>query len=76
MTGGGHLATRNAGFIACLAGALTMISGRYAAGAPSWLVYVGVSVIVFGWGLFVLSMFRRAADARARGDGSRVKSPL
>jgi hypothetical protein len=74
MTSGGHLATRNAGFVACLAGALAMISGRYAAGAPSWLIYVGVSVIVFGWGLFLLSMVRRAADARARMRTPEVKS--
>jgi hypothetical protein len=64
--------TRNAGFVACLAGALAMISGRYMAGAPAWLVYVGVAGIVFGWGLFGLSMYRRAADARAR--PSRAKS--
>ena len=74
MTSGGHLTTRNAGFIACLVGALVMISGRYMAGAPSWLIYLGVSVIVFGWGLFLLSMVRRAADARARMRASEVKS--
>ncbi len=74
MSGDGHLATRNAGFIACLVGALVMISGRYAAGAPAWLVYVGVSTIVFGWGLFLLSMIRRAADARARINAGEVKS--
>lgn len=74
MSGGGHLSTRNAGFVACLVGALVMISGRYMAGAPSWLVYVGVSAIVFGWGLFLLSMFRRAADARALVQSSEVKS--
>ena len=74
MTRGGHLLTRNAGFVACLVGALVMISGRYAAGAPSWLIYVGVSVIVFGWGLFLLSMIRRAADTRARMHASEVKS--
>ena len=74
MTRGDHLATRNAGFIACLVGALVMISGRYMAGAPSWLIYAGVSAIVFGWGLFLLSMFRRAADARARLQAPEVKS--
>jgi hypothetical protein len=56
---------RNAGFVACLVGALAMISGRFAAGAPVWLVYGGVSVIVFGWGLFGLSAWRRAGHARA-----------
>jgi uncharacterized membrane protein len=57
---------RNAGFVACLIGVLAMISGRYATGAPVWLVYVGVSGIVFGWGLFGLAAWRRADFARMR----------
>ena len=73
MSNSGHLATRNAGFVACLVGASVMISGRHMPGAPPWLVYVGVSTIVFGWGLFLLSMFRRAADVRARIKTSKVK---
>jgi hypothetical protein len=59
--------TRNAGFVACLIGALAMISGRFMAGAPTWLVHAGVAVIVLGWGLFGLSAWRRAALARAHG---------
>ncbi len=51
-------ATRSAGVVACLVGTLLMVSGRFVPSAPHILVYVGVSVIVFGWGLFVLSMFR------------------
>ncbi len=58
---------RNLGYVACLLGALAMISGRFMPGAPTWLIYVGVSVIVFGWGLFALSMYRRAAAVRASG---------
>jgi hypothetical protein len=50
--------TRNAGFVACLIGVLVMLSGRYIHGVPQVLVYVGVSIIVFGWGLLALSMFR------------------
>jgi len=53
----------DAGFVACLIGALAMISGRFMAGAPVWLVYVGLSGIVFGWGLFALAASRRAARA-------------
>lgn len=56
---------RNAGFVACLLGALAMISGRFMPQAPHWLIYAGLSGIVFGWGLFGLSMYRRAARARA-----------
>jgi len=57
--------TRNAGFVACLIGAMVMIAGRFVPGLPVWLASVGVAVIVFGWGLFAYSMFKRAAYARA-----------
>ncbi len=56
--------TRNAGFVACLVGAMVMIAGRYAPGVPVWLTSVGVAVIVFGWGLFAWSMLKRAAFVR------------
>ena len=59
-------ATRNAGYVACLIGTLVMIAGRFMAGAPVWLVYVGLAGIVFGWGLLGLSMVRAAAQARLR----------
>ena len=62
---GGREALRNAGFVACLVGALTMITGRFVAGAPVWLVYVGVGVIALGWGLFGYSILLRAERARA-----------
>ena len=60
-----HRRTRNAGFVACLLGALVMIVGRFAPGAPIWLVSVGVSIIVFGWGLFAFALIKRTAYARA-----------
>jgi len=50
--------TRNAGLVACLVGVLIMVAGRFMHGAPPVLIYIGVSVIVFGWGLLGLSMFR------------------
>ncbi len=50
--------TRNAGLVACLIGVLVMVAGRFMHGVPTVLVYVGVSIIVFGWGLLALSMFR------------------
>ena len=59
-------ATRSAGYVACLIGTLAMIAGRFMAGAPAWLVYVGLAGIVFGWGLLGLSMVRAAAQARLR----------
>ena len=57
--------TRNAGYVACLLGVLVMMSGRYATGAPAWLVYVGLPVILLGWGLLAYAVFKRAAYARA-----------
>ncbi len=50
--------TRNAGLVACLIGTLVMVAGRFMHGVPSVFAYVGVSIIVFGWGLLALSMFR------------------
>ena len=57
---------KNTGFVVCLVGALAMIAGRYMPGAPRWLTYVGVSVIVFGWGVFAYALVQRAAYLRAR----------
>jgi hypothetical protein len=68
--GGGGLSTRNAGYVACLVGTLVMIAGRFMAGAPVWLAYVGLSGILFGWGLLGLSMARAAAQARGRRDST------
>ena len=62
-------AIRNTGYVACLVGTLVMLLGRFRPGAPPWLVYVGLAVIVCGWGFLVLSMVRAAADARARREG-------
>jgi len=65
-----HRGTRNAGFLACLVGALVMIAGRFAHGAPVWLMSVGVSVIVFGWGLFAFALIKRTAYARTHSIGT------
>jgi hypothetical protein len=65
-------AIRNTGYVACLIGVLVMLLGRFRAGAPAWLVYVGLAVVVFGWGFLVLSMVRAAAEARARRDGRSI----
>ncbi|MEP6968082.1 MAG: hypothetical protein ABI906_08370, partial [Pseudomonadota bacterium] len=55
-----HRNTRNAGFVACLAGVLLMISGRFVAGFPPWTITTGVGVILLGWALFAWSFFKRA----------------
>ncbi len=60
-----HRGTQNAGYVACLVGAIVMIAGARIPAAPVWLVSVGVSVIVFGWGLLAYALIRRVAYARA-----------
>ena len=60
-----HRGARNAGFVACLAGALLMIAGRFVSGAPHWALFAGLGGIVLGWALFGYSIFKRAAWARA-----------
>ncbi len=57
------MSARNAGFIACLVGVLVMVTGRFVAGAPHWLIYVGVGVIALGWVLLGSSMFGRKRKA-------------
>jgi hypothetical protein len=60
-----HRGTRNAGYVACLLGAIVMIAGAKMPAAPEWLASVGVSIIVFGWGLFGFALIKRMAFARA-----------
>ena len=60
-----HRRTRNAGFVACLVGALILIGARYIHGMPAWGVYVGAAVILLGWALFAVAIFRRTAWVRA-----------
>jgi hypothetical protein len=56
---------QNFGFFACLAGVLVMLSGHYVRGAPHWLVYAGLVIILVGWGLFAFAIVRRSAYVRA-----------
>ena len=68
---------KNIGFVACLAGALVMIAGRFMPGAPRWITYLGVSVIFFGWGFFAYALVQRAAYLRVHaspGDHQSAKS--
>jgi len=46
-------------------GVMVMLSGRFMAGAPTWLVSVGLGVVVFGWGLLAYSLFKRVALVRS-----------
>jgi cell division protein FtsW (lipid II flippase) len=55
-----HKNKRVAGFIGCLIGVLLMVASAYVTGAPSWLRYVGLAVVIPSWGLFVFVMISRA----------------
>lgn len=59
-----HRGTRNLGYVFCLVGVLTMISGRFMTGAPVWLTSVGLGVVMFGWGLLFYAFARRMALVR------------
>jgi hypothetical protein len=60
-----HRGTRTAGLVACLVGVLIMIAGRFMAGAPLWLVSVGVAIVVLGWGLIAFALWKRMALTRS-----------
>jgi VIT1/CCC1 family predicted Fe2+/Mn2+ transporter len=62
---GREVGTRNAGFVACLIGALVLIASRFVGGWPAWGMWVGVAIILLGWALFVISVLRRADWVRA-----------
>jgi uncharacterized membrane protein len=60
-----YRSVQNAGYVACLIGVLVMLSGRFVAGAPYWLVFPGLAVILVGWALLAFAIFSRAAYMRA-----------
>ena len=61
----GRFGAKEAGYLACLVGCVLMIAGRYLAGAPHVLIYVGLAIVLFGWALFAWARFQRAAQTRA-----------
>jgi len=56
---------RGLGLLACLAGALLLIWGRSAEGAPFWAVIAGLVTIGAGWLLFAYVIIRRTRYVRA-----------
>jgi uncharacterized membrane protein len=60
-----HRTERNAGFVACLVGALILVWARFRAGAPPAFLWVGLGVIALGWALFAYSIVKRLAWVRA-----------
>lgn len=60
-----HRAATSAGVVACLIGLVLIVAGQYVTGFPRWAPYAGLAVIVFGWGLFALGIFKGIAFWRA-----------
>ena len=56
---------RIAGLVGCLIGALLLIWGRQAAGAPAWAAPTGLVTIGAGWVLFAYVILRRTRYVRA-----------
>lgn len=56
---------RGLGLLACLAGALLLIWGRSAPGAPFWAIVAGLVTIGVGWLLFAYVIIRRTRYVRA-----------
>ncbi len=56
---------RIAGLVGCLLGAMLLIWGRQAAGAPAWAVPVAFVVIDAAWSLFAYVIIRRTRYVRA-----------
>ena len=55
---------RNLGFVACLIGALVMITARFTAILPHAAIWVGLVIVALGWALFALSIVRRARGSK------------
>ena len=56
---------RMVGLVGCLVGALLLIWGRQAAGAPAWAVPTGLVTIGASWVLFAYVIIRRTRYVRA-----------
>ena len=56
---------RSLGLIACLAGVLIMVVGRFRLAGEPWLVWGGAAVVAVGWALFVYAFARRLLWVRA-----------
>ena len=56
---------RTAGYIACLAGVLILIIGRFRLGGATWLLWSGLAVVAVGWACFIYAVVRRLSWSRA-----------
>jgi drug/metabolite transporter (DMT)-like permease len=61
-----HAHKQTAGLLACVAGAVLMIWGRFSAGAPALAVPAGLALVVLGWALFAYVIVQRTRYVRAQ----------
>ncbi|HWF01376.1 MAG TPA: hypothetical protein VG248_16370 [Caulobacteraceae bacterium] len=61
----------NAALATCLVGVLVMVGGAFMHGAPGWVRFAGLLVILCGWALFGVAIWRRMAYMRAHPFASR-----
>ncbi|HEV2365059.1 MAG TPA: hypothetical protein VGS12_12775 [Caulobacteraceae bacterium] len=47
------------GYVFCLVGVLMLLAGRFEAGAPEILVWLGLAVVAAGWALLIWSVVDR-----------------
>ncbi len=72
---GAYRREQTAGLVICLLGVLVLVAGRFRAGAPHWLVWVGAGVIGVGWVLFTYVIFRRTQWVRTHPFDPNGQSP-
>ena len=61
-----HAREQLAGLVACLAGVLALVWGRFGAGAPAAAMVVGLASIGLGWALFAYVIVMRTRHVRAQ----------
>jgi uncharacterized membrane protein YesL len=72
---GAYRREQTIGLVLCLLGALVLVAGRFRAGAPHWLVWVGAVVIAVGWLLFTYVIVRRTQWVRTHPFDPNGQSP-
>lgn len=65
-----HRTKRKLGYLACVAGIIVVLWGRFGLGAPSWAIPLGLGIILAAWLLFVYVLWDRWRWARANDPSS------
>lgn len=59
-----HRRERLIGLVGCLVGVVLLVIGRFRPGAPVWLTWAGLAVVVASWTLFAFVIYRRTRYVR------------